>query len=102
MNILTLIKTAVVIMTLMIIAGFTFVFFKITNKPDKIKHQNPVIVSQSLLTFGETPVEISSCGIYLCLLTQGGKTGGRILIIDPERGQLKHILPLERTKKNNP
>lgn len=99
MNILTLVKTAVVIMTLMIIVGFTFVFLKITNKPDKIKHQNPMIVSESLLTFGETPVEISPCSVYLCLLTQGGSTGGRLLIIDPESGQLKHILPLKRSEK---
>ncbi len=89
---LTVIKTAVAVMSALILAGFILVFVKIADRSDKSKIQNGTKNANVALSFGETPVQLAPCGAYACLLTSGGKA--RVLVIDPDKGMIHRVISL--------
>lgn len=91
---LTVIKTAVAVMSALILAGFILVFVKIADRSDKSKIQNGVKNANVALSFGETPVQLAPCGAYACLLTSGGKAKARVLVIDPDKGMIHRVISL--------
>lgn len=96
---LTVVKTAVAVMGALIVAGFILVFVKIADRADKSKIQNVAVGREALLSFGETPAALASCGAYACLLTQGGAVGARLLVIDPDKGSIRHAVSLTETDR---
>ena len=78
-------------MALIIIAGSTFVVYKIADSKQK---SNPTATTKSefLLPFPELIESTTPCGDRLCLMTTGHQKGRRLLIIDPELGNVQTVL----------
>ncbi len=102
MKALILVKSLVILLGVGILAAFSFVVFKITNNPPKIKQNLPVSVAAPAtptpitgLTFGETVQQMTSCAPYVCVLTQ--KTdGARVLVLDVTNGTIIQSIELKQ------
>lgn len=68
-----------------------FVVYKITGFHPKSKKQT-LIQSEFKLNFPETINTITACGEKLCLMTVGHESGRRLMIVDPEVGDITSII----------
>ncbi len=101
MKALIIVKSLVVILGLFILGAFSFVIFKITNNPPKIKQNLPVITTPATpdsipgLKFGETVEQMTACAPYVCLLTKTAD-GARVLVLDVAKGALIQSIDLKQ------
>lgn len=78
-------------MAFLIVIGFIFVVHKLAEKGQKIKSSS-VSRLEMVLDFSESIKDMAPCGELLCLMTEGGKDGSRLLIVNPEIGKITNII----------
>lgn len=78
-------------MAFLIVIGFIFVVHKLAEKGQKIKSSS-VKQTEMVLDFSESIKDMAPCGELLCLMTEGGKDGSRLLIVNPEIGKMTNII----------
>jgi len=94
MKMLFLAKTSVFIMTGLILAGLTLVVFKITDNLQKDKTQNTQ--SAPILNKDEKITHMSACASFVCFLSETTLGQTRLLILNPNTGQLHQQVLLKK------
>ncbi|MDR2902052.1 MAG: hypothetical protein LBU87_02990 [Lactobacillales bacterium] len=87
-----LIKVMVLLMGILILAGFVLIAVKIADNPTKSKPQTQQFALGPL----ETVSQMTPCGQDVCILTDGGEQGHRILVISPEKMTIKGTIDLKK------
>lgn len=107
MNLLAFFKTSVAIMTILLLAGFTFIIYKLSDKnfQSKLKTKNIAVQTEQTLTakplsestssktnrFLNTDEDIFSilnCDKNLCITVKNKTDNYRLLVINPQSGML--------------
>ncbi len=107
MNLVPFYKASVAVMTILLLAGFTFIIYKLSDKnfQSKLKTKNIVIkteqsVSANLptsvettktnrfLTADEDIFSILTCGEHICVTVKNKTDNYRLIVLHPQSGRL--------------
>lgn len=111
MKALLFLKFLVFIFSILLLAGFTFIAYRIadTGLQSKIKTQSPVIslsettqipaianenVKLSVLMPDEEVLTAFACGDNMCLITKNADKQSRVFVIYPQTGYLQTVIQL--------
>lgn len=99
MKTITVIKTIMGLMALLILAGFILIATKISEKTTNSKVKSTPPITNVHLSDEENVTSMTSCGDFVCLLITGQPRSSTLFVIDPASGSVLRTIPFNKSEK---
>lgn len=96
MKALFFIKTAMVIMGLLIIIGFGLIVYKIADKNQTSKVKSALPQKVIPMALGENIISVTPCGEYVCVLVSDQTRTDTLYVLDPKAGHTLNKISFEK------